>query len=460
MTVNYAAALDYLYGLINYEIKRPNRYTPDVISLERPRQLLALLQDPQEQVPIVHVTGTKGKGSVSAMTASILQAAGLRVGLYSSPHLQDFRERFRVNGEIIRRETLAALVEKIQPLVATIDGLTWWEVITAIAFQYFYEARVDIAVVEVGLGGRLDATNVIKRPLVATITSLSYDHMHLLGNTLAEIAFEKAGIIKPGFPVVSAPQHEEGRLVIEQTALERGSPLTLVGRDYHYEVGASDSNGQYFSAGAINKPSVEYWTPLIGSHQALNAATALATIEHVRKAGFAITDRAIDSGLRTVNWAGRLEVIRRGPWLILDVAHNAESALRLREALTTAFPVLPEGKLILVFGAYTDKDVKGMFGELLPITSTLVLLRANSPRAYEIEQLEPMARATGFSGDILSADSVGSALQLAEKLAQPTDMICVTGSLSVVGEMRDVLGLPIAHAAYLDEASVQALRSR
>jgi dihydrofolate synthase/folylpolyglutamate synthase len=458
MTLSYDDALDFLYSLINYEVKRPDRYAPDVISLERPRHLMARLGDPQKTYPIIHVTGTKGKGSVSAMTASILQSAGLRVGLYSSPHLQDFRERFRVNYDMISPDMLAALVERLQPLLADIPGITWWETITGLAFLYFKEAQVDAAVIEVGLGGRLDATNIVQSPVVSTITSLSYDHMHLLGNTLGEIAIEKAGIIKPQRPVVSAPQHDEGRAVLERIAAERHAPLTLVGRDFLYAVEQGDANGQWLTAHMPDKPPRRYWTPLIGAHQAVNAAVALATIEHARRAGMTIPDRALDAGLRQVNWAGRLEVVRRAPWLVLDVAHNGESALRLREALEGAFPVLTDSKLVLIFGASSDKDVPAMFRELLPVTAHLVLMQANSPRAFTTDQLATMAREAGFSGHIEQCPAAVDALQRAEAMVSATDMICVTGSLFVVGEMRDVLGLPPARATYLDEAAVQALQ--
>lgn len=459
MALEYDDALDYLYGLINYERSRPDRYAPDVISLERPRQLLERLGNPQEKYATIHVTGTKGKGSVSAMCASILQAAGLRVGLYSSPNLQDFRERFRVNGDLIAPETLASLVERLQPHIADIPGLTWWEVITALAFQYFLEANVDLAVIEVGLGGRLDATNVLRAPLVATITSLSYDHMHLLGNTLAEIAFEKAGIIKPGVPVVSAPQWDEGREVLERVSAERGSPLTLVGRDYLYAAEEGDMNGQWLSAGLPGSPQRRYWTPLMGDHQALNAAVALATLRQAQQAGFTIGEQAIVQGLRRVNWPGRLEVVRRSPWLVLDVAHNAESARWLREALTTRFPVLPSNKIVLIFGALSDKDVNGMFRELLPITAHLLLLQAINPRAFTTEQLMQLAREAGYDGPITAMTSAQEALDAAEALVSDKDLIGVTGSLMIVGEMRTVLGLAPARAAYLDDAAVQAMQA-
>jgi dihydrofolate synthase/folylpolyglutamate synthase len=460
MPSRYDDALDYLYSLINYEIQRPERYAPDVVSLDRPRALLAALGDPQEAYPVVHLTGTKGKGSVSAFCASALQAAGLRVGLYTSPHLQDFRERFRVNNALIEPEALADLVDQVRPAVAAIPGLTWFEVVTAIAFLYFARARVDVAVVEVGLGGRLDATNVVRAPLVSTITSLSYDHMALLGNTLAEIAYEKSGIIKPGVPVVSAPQAPEAMEVVERIAAERNAPLTVVGRDVTFEAGAADEYGQFFSVGAPGKESQTYWTPLLGVHQALNAAVAIATLGRVREAGLPVDDRSVHAGLRLVNWPGRLEVVRRAPWLVLDVAHNGASAERLREALTDIFlSRRPGARVVLVFGAFKDKDVPAMFQALLPITDQLVLMQAMSPRAFGVGELAELARQSGYQGAIEALPAARDALGFAETCARPDDLICVTGSLSVVGEMRSVLGLPPARAMYLDEVAVQNLQT-
>jgi dihydrofolate synthase / folylpolyglutamate synthase len=457
MPLNYDEALDYLYSLINYEVQRPDRYTADVVSLDRPRALMAALGNPQETYPILHVTGTKGKGSVSAMCASVLQAAGLRVGLYSSPHLQDFRERFRVNGELINPSALAALVERIRPIVAGMPGLTWFEVTTAIAFLYFAEADVDVAVIEVGLGGRLDATNIVKSPLVSVITSLSFDHMALLGNTLSAIAGEKAGIIKSGIPVVSAPQEPEALEVLERTASERSAPLTLVGREYTFNVESEDEYGQWFTVARRGKPSHRYWTPLLGEHQALNATVALAALDQARAKGIAINEEAVRTGLRQVNWPGRLEVVRRSPWLVLDVAHNAASAERLRNALTSIFA---PSRIILVFGAFSDKDVIGMFRHLLPITSHLILMQAISPRAFSTDQLEQIAHDAGYSGPLETIPAAQEALARAEALAsRPDDLICITGSLSVVGEMRGILGLAPARASYLDEATVQTMQA-
>jgi len=228
---SYEEALDYLYSFVNYEIRREVRYAPEVMNLDRPVALLAQLDNPHRDYPIIHITGTKGKGSVGAYCLAALQAAGLRAGLYSSPHLQDFRERFRINESMIDPDTLTELLAEIKPLAARIDGLTWFELITVLALLYFARQQVDAVILEVGLGGRLDATNVVT-PLVSVITSLSYDHMHLLGNTLAQIAAEKAGIIKPGVPVVSAPQPPEAAEVLAAVAAERGAPLTVIGRDW------------------------------------------------------------------------------------------------------------------------------------------------------------------------------------------------------------------------------------
>ncbi len=456
MSLNYQEALDFLYSLINYEVQRPSRYAPEVVSLDRPRALLAAFDHPQETYPIIHVTGTKGKGSVCAMCAGILQAAGLRVGFYSSPHLQDFRERFRINGEMIPPAVLASLIERLRPVVEQMPGLTWFEVTTALAFLYFAEADVDIAVIEVGLGGRLDATNIIRTPVVSTITSLSFDHMALLGDTLGSIAYEKAGIIKPGAPVVSAPQQSEPLAVIKRIAAEQKSPLTLAGRDILFAPDTADESGQWFTMNLPCESPRRYWTPLLGTHQVVNAAVALGTVQQVRNAdlpfGTRITEEAIETGLRLADWPGRLEVVRRSPWLVLDAAHNRASAEQVSKALTSIFEF---DRLILVFGAFTDKDVMGMFDVLLPITSHLVLMQPVSPRAFTTERLASIARSSGYTGPLDLIPAARDALACAEGLAGPGDLICATGSVSLVGEMRSVLRLTPAQACSLHQ-SVQS----
>jgi dihydrofolate synthase/folylpolyglutamate synthase len=438
---SYSDAIDYLYGYINWEIERHVRYSPEAMTLERPRAVLAAFDNPQDRYPVIHITGTKGKGSVGAMCAAALQASGLRTGLYSSPHLQDFRERFRINNELISTDDFTAMVNKIRPVIEATPDITWFEVTTALAFVYFAEKKVDAAVIEVGLGGRLDATNVVT-PVVSVITSLSYDHMHLLGDSLASIAREKAGIIKPGIPVVSAPQPPEGLDVLVEIAAERHAPLTLVGRDWLYTPGVDSWNGQQFWASKVNQVPELYCTALPGEHQALNAAVALAALDHASQAGVPVTLPGIRRGFKHVDWPGRLEVIRRSPLLVLDAAHNAASARRLAAALVELFPQRP---LALIFGASADKDVSGMFDALLPQVDYLITSQAVHTRALSPAEITAVARQSGYTGPIEEIPAAADALRCATELVGPEGLICTTGSLFIIGEMRTVCGLPAGH---------------
>ncbi len=287
--MTYLEAIEYLHSLTDYERRRIERYTPETLDLSRVERLLAMLGDPHRAYRSVHIAGTKGKGSTAAMIESVLRTAGIRTGLYTSPHLHTFRERIRVGGTLISREEVVALVEEIRPLVAQVDGVTTFEAITAMAFAYFARRGVEVLVAEVGLGGRLDATNVLM-PEVAVITSLSLDHTYLLGNTLPEIAREKAGIIKPGVPAVSAPQRPEAISVIETTARERQAPLVEVGRDWAWDPGPFDLEGQSFTAYRAREGddalAGEYWIPLLGRHQLENGTTAVAALQVLRERGF------------------------------------------------------------------------------------------------------------------------------------------------------------------------------
>lgn len=430
MSFSYSDALDTLYSFINYELKRQDRYSPDVMTLERPLRLLELMGNPHQRYPTVHLTGTKGKGSVGAMTAAILQASGYKVGLYSSPHLQDFRERFQINQQMVSQEDVAQIVYDLKPLFEAVEELTWFEVTTALAFEYFARQGVDMAVIEVGLGGRLDATNVV-RPVVSIITSLSYDHIHLLGNSLASIAAEKGGIIKHRVPLVSAPQDPEALEVLERICQDRQAPMTLVGREWPYTSYPVELTGQRIVANGV-----EYRTPLIGQHQAINTAVVTAAIEHVRQAGIAVPETALHEGLASVSWPGRLEIVQQNPALVFDAAHNRASARCLRETLQALFGERP---LMLVFGAKGDKDIIGMMDELLPYVDHLVITQAIDSRAEGTDTLVTIARHTGYTGPITVQPVVGEAVQFA--LANTKGMVCITGSLYVVGEARTVLGL-------------------
>src|SRR5215207_2154821 len=321
----YDKALDYLYSFVDYSLKHSSELAKAEFNLDRMFALMEELGNPQEKYPIIHVAGTKGKGSVSALCASGLQAAGYIVGLYTSPHLLDYVERIQVYGEPISHEQMIELVEEIKPAVARIPKLTTFEITTALGFLAFARNNVNATVIEVGLGGRLDATNLVM-PSVSVITSLSYDHMAVLGNTLAEIAGEKAGIIKEGVPLVSAPQAEEALRVLERIAKERNCPFILVGKDVKFERITSSLDGQELAV-SDQQSTVSLRIPLLGYHQVENAAIAYAAL---KTSGIRIPDEAIQRGFAQAKWPARFEILRREPPVVIDSAHNRDSARRLR----------------------------------------------------------------------------------------------------------------------------------
>lgn len=448
MRDEYQAALDYLYGFANFEHKRIEQYTPENVSLERPLKLLELLGSPQQRFPAVHVAGTKGKGSVSVMTAACLQAAGYRVGLYTSPHLQEFRDRIRIltpedgDGRITEAQVVSG-VEKMKAHIDRVPGLTWFELITALAFLHFGGQAVDVAVVEVGLGGRLDATNVL-RPLVSVITSISFDHTYLLGETLAEIAGEKAGIVKDKVPVVSAPQAPTALAKIEAVAEVHGASLTVVGRDWRYW---PEHSGPHTArqggrqtilvkppAGSVLIPAAAAFDlSLAGSHQQENAVVALAALETVRERFPRLTLEAVRKGLAAVSWPGRLQMLHVGngtPTLLVDCAHNVDSAEKLALALQNDYDY---SRLWLILGATADKDVAGIVRTLLPLADGAIMTTSGHPRAATPGELIRLAAEAGFEAQ--PAVSVGEAVRAAWSFAAPGDLICVTGSIFVVGDL-------------------------
>jgi dihydrofolate synthase/folylpolyglutamate synthase len=443
--MNYQDALDYIYSFVDYSVERSYRYSPEVFDLARVQDLLHSLGDPQNKYLSIHVAGTKGKGSVSALIASTLRAAGYKTGLYTSPHLQRFTERIKVDDMEIPEDDVARVVENLKPHVEVISQLTAYEIITALGFQYFAEQGVECAVVEVGLGGRLDATNVIT-PLVSVITSLSYDHMHLLGDSLSDIAREKAGIIKPGVPVVTAPQQYEAERVLEEIAREKRAPLVRVGRDWLFSPGNRGLGGQTLyiwsaaeqslmdayveSAGGEEWVPPRYQIPLLGYHQVVNGAVAYASLQVVRESGLKIEEQAIQAGFREVNWLGRFQVLSRAPLVVVDSAHNRDSALKLRIALEDYFP----GQAVtMIFGASADKDIGGMLAELLPRVSRLIVTQAVHPRAADPEEVAEVARSHGLRVEVSVPCS--SALDRALERVRPEEVILATGSVFVVGEI-------------------------
>jgi dihydrofolate synthase/folylpolyglutamate synthase len=353
-----------------------------------------------------------------------------------------------VSGKLIERDEVATLVDELEPHVAAVPGLTYFEIVTAMGFLYFARKQVDIAVVEVGLGGRLDATNVIT-PQVSIITSLSLDHTAWLGDTLGKIAFEKAGIIKPGVPVISAPQQSEALSVIERVAAEKKSPWVLVGRDWFFAPGQIDPKGQWFARVRPDWyksfwPSPEfYWIPLLGRHQIVNAMVALATIDLLRDARMAIPIEAVRDGLRSTQWPARMEVLCREPLVVVDGAHNGESAERLRAALLEWFP---GRKWALIFGASSDKDFATMFDALLPIAPCAIMTRAHSVRAADPARLAELAASRGVQSEI--AESVADALDLTLRGDDEQTGIIITGSLFIAAEAEEAWAARVGAPPY------------
>jgi dihydrofolate synthase/folylpolyglutamate synthase len=350
--------------------------------------------------------------------------------LYTSPHLQDYTERIQIDGQPIAHSRLVELVEEIKPAVAKIPALTTFEITTALGLLHFARQNVNAAVIEVGLGGRLDATNVVI-PRVAVITSLSYDHMAVLGNTLTLIAGEKAGIIKPGIPVVSSPQRDEALAVLEKVSVEQNAALTLVGRDVTFEPLEHSLNGQSFSLVDRQLKTanpVILRIPLLGTHQMANAATAYAALQ---AGGLNLTEQSIQKGFTNVRWPCRFDVVRREPPVVLDSAHNIDSARRLREALDDYFPGRP---VVWVFSILEDKDAQGMLVELKPRIAQVIATQTYHPRVLEAQKIIDLVQPTGIPVEVVRPAS--AALERAIELAGARGVVLVAGSVAFAGEMK------------------------
>jgi dihydrofolate synthase/folylpolyglutamate synthase len=444
----YQETLNYLYSFVDYSLTHSNRYSPENFDLGRMRAFVEQLGNPQSRYPIIHIAGTKGKGSVAALCASSLRAAGYKVGLYTSPHLEDYTERIQIDGQPIPRESLIELVDELRPYLDAGTELTTFEITTALAMLFFARQSVTAAVFEVGLGGRLDATNVVL-PRVAVITSLSYDHTAFLGNTLAKIAGEKGGIIKPGVPVVLAPQKDESRRVIERICQERKSPLIEVGRDLRFALREHSLTGQTFMVWRPQEQEQidrylsqasgpESWSPrklkipLLGYHQVENAATAYAALQITRESGLQISEEAITKGFASVYWPGRFELLQERPPVLVDSAHNRDSALKLRLALDDYFPGLP---VVLIFGASEDKDIDGMFAELMPRVRQVIATQSYHPRALDPLQILELAQRYGRPSSLVP--EIDDALTEAIRLAEGQALVLAAGSLFVAAGVRE-----------------------
>lgn len=453
----YQDALEYIYSFVSHEKHARYGDGAAALGLERMYGLLERLGRPQDRFRCVHIAGTKGKGSTSAMTEAVLRAAGYRTGLYTSPHLHTFRERIRLNGALMTKSEVVELLAELRPAFDATPGINTFEIMTALAFAFFARRGVEWAVIEVGLGGRLDPTNVVA-PAACAITSISFDHMDLLGPTLDLIAREKAGIIKPGVPVVSAPQAPEALAVIEQTAARQNSPLILIGRDWTISCRQADLDGQTVMVRQVGRERgdsgrpptwdapdlADLRIPLTGAHQLDNTATAIGLLAELRDQGVAIGADALRRGLAATRWPGRFELLNRRPDIVADCAHNGDSALRLRETLARFYPATPGRRLWLVFGASADKDIEAMLRALLlptptdayPVPAGVVMTRSGHPRQADPGRLADLARAIAPQMPVAVSDSLDEAL--ADVLARATadDVVCVTGSIFVVAQAR------------------------
>lgn len=459
----YSQALDFLFGRIDYERAAAIAYDRREFRLDRMRELLSRLDNPQQRFPIVHIAGTKGKGSTAAMIAAMLSAAGYCTGLYSSPHLDRIEERMGIDGRPCSGEELVELVEMVRPAVEIMDRRaecgdgggrpTYFEITTAMALIQFARRRARAAVVEVGMGGRLDSTNVCE-PVVSVITTISFDHMKQLGNTLTSIAGEKAGIIKAGVPVVSGVVDAEPRDVIAATATGRGSKLVQLGRDFDFEylpprdVQVCDRHGtlSFLPRSQCVQPAYQnIELGLLGRHQAMNAAVAIATTAVLRGQAWSIPEAAVREGLAGVRWPARVELVARRPAVVVDAAHNVASIASLLETLDESFAAR---RRWLIFATTQEKQVPEMLALLLPRFDCVVLTRyLNNPRYVPVEELVIIANEVAASMNgradlpadwIQTAATPADAWRLVAGRASADDLICVTGSFFLAAEMRNV----------------------
>jgi len=424
--MNYKESLDFLQELCKFGIN---------LGLERITKLLSLLGDPHLQIKTIHVAGTNGKGSTSAILASILQSAGYKVGVYTSPHLHSYTERIRINGSNISQNDFSAGMEKLklivpQVLKATGESPTEFEILTALALEYFKEQEVDIAVLEVGMGGRLDSTNVI-RPEITVITSISSDHTNHLGFTLTDIAKEKAGVIKERVPIVTSIQNHIVENVLKEKALNSQAPIYSI-KDTYFKQLSFSQHGQEFTLKTKLKTYDKLYLPLLGDHQIENAVTAITCIEVLQSMGWKITSKDVEEGLVKVKWPGRLEYLPTKPPILLDGAHNPQGALALSLAIPKYFTY---EKLIMALGVLGDKDRKKIIEYLAPLVDVLIITKPPHSRAGDWRSLAQLAKA--YNKEVLVKEDFHKAIDTALSLGKTSDLVCITGSLYLLGESRE-----------------------
>lgn len=427
--MSYQDELEYLYSLHQFGIK---------LGLSNIRDLCAFSGNPQERIKTIHVGGTNGKGSTAAVLSAILQEAGYKVGLYTSPHLIDFTERIRIHNIPIPKERVAGLVRNVRECVGDRDIMpTFFELTTALALSYFAEETVDIAVMEVGMGGRLDATNIIN-PLVSVITHVGYDHMEHLGASLEQIAMEKCGIIKRGVPVITSESKGHILSIIEESAGEADAVPYVYGREFYAEPVRMAPYYSEFCYHGLQWGRLLLKTPLAGRHQIFNMGAALCAAELLTGMGFDITERQAAEGVRNVSWPGRLEMVSDRPQIFLDGAHNHDGAMALRRFIEDVLMAQrAHGKIVLIFGVLKDKDAGAMIGELIPCSTEVIITSPDTERGLPVEALREIVEKQGVKPHVTR--TISGALSLAHDIASSSDTIIVTGSLYVVGEARALI---------------------
>ena len=427
-----------MFARTDYEKQERLRYNVTTFNLNRMQKLLSLLGNPHKKIHTVHIGGTKGKGSTATMLARMLEANGYNVGLYTSPHVVHLHERITVNSKMINDSEMCGLLNRIYTPVEKIsktDPPTFFEIMTALAFMYFLDKAVDIAVIETGLGGRLDSTNVIK-PKVIGITSLSIDHQYLLGDTIDSIAKEKAGIFKRGVPAITVQQEPSAMRVLQSQATAVKAPLSVTGSDidFSHRFETSREHGPHTRI-CLTTPTSKFEhlrVPLHGKHQAINCGLALAMLDKLKSAGYKIDNEKAAKGLNKVSLPGRMEMIWDDPRIMIDAAHNAASIQALIHAIGQN---IPYDSMVVIFGCNNDKDVKGMLQKLQYGADKVIFTRSNSAKAMSPEDLAEMY--TEICGKMCqTAPSLGQALQLAKNAVSKEDLICITGSFYLIGQAK------------------------
>ncbi|MBI5360617.1 MAG: bifunctional folylpolyglutamate synthase/dihydrofolate synthase [Planctomycetes bacterium] len=443
---NYLQSIEFLNSFTDYEKESKVKYTRDAYDLDRIAALCKRLGNPQDKYPKIHITGTKGKGSTAIILHDILKHAGYKTGLYTSPHLVKINERIVVNGRPISDKDFAQTLESIRPAVMMFGRKssppTFFEILTAMAFSYFAKQNIDTAVIEVGMGGRLDTTNIIK-PILSIITNVDYDHTDKLGKTIPKIAFEKAGIIKAGIPAITSETKPVALKVIDDFARLKRAPLLRTGKDFYLRdvksIFGAGRTGSEFTVETLDSLHEKLFIPALGTHQAMNAATAVCAVDILtRKYGFSITDNEIRTALKNVRLPGRAQIISHSPLAILDASHNPVSMRALKEAIR---PVTEKRKVILILGIARDKDVRKVLSTILPVANVVIFTKSQSPRACEPKELRRLALRIRPNARYFTTEDVRSAAQMALAACKRTrnSALVITGSFYVAGETAGYL---------------------